>query len=121
MFGAHRRFALRINGWQRIGIIASVLWAICAYFYAFSVEEKSLGQLNADIHASCFESAHDKVAWQVCEDATMTQAINDLHFERRLATAVAVVPVPLAWGFVYFVLFLARWIKRGFARTGDLQ
>ena len=26
----------------------------------------------------------------------------------------AVAPVPLAWGFAYLVLFLVRWVKRGF-------
>jgi hypothetical protein len=112
---------LKLNGWQRIGIIASVLWVICGFFYTFSVEEKSLGQLNADIHAPCFESAHDDAAWKVCEDAMMKQAMSDLHFERTLATVVAFVPIPLAWGFVYLVLFLVRWIRRGFARTGDLR
>lgn len=105
---------MRLNGWQRIGIIASVIWVIFAYVHTFSVEEESLGQLNANIHASCFESAHDDAAWKVCQDATMNQAMNDLHFERRLATGVAVVPVPVAWGLVYFVLFLVRWVKRGF-------
>lgn len=29
-------------------------------------------------------------------------------------TAAALIPVPVGWGFVYFILFLIRWVKRGF-------
>ena len=33
---------------------------------------------------------------------------------RQEATIVAFVPVLFAWGFVYLVLFLFGWVKRGF-------
>jgi hypothetical protein len=32
------------------------------------------------------------------------------------ATLAALVPVPLGWGFVYLVLFVFGWVKRGFAQ-----
>jgi hypothetical protein len=31
------------------------------------------------------------------------------------AVMIALIPVPLGWGFVYLVLFLVRWVKRGFS------
>jgi hypothetical protein len=36
---------------------------------------------------------------------------------RMEAAFVALVPVPLAWGFTYLVLFLGRWVRRGFIRS----
>lgn len=36
---------------------------------------------------------------------------------RVKAELVAFVPVPFAWAFVYLLIFIVRWIKRGFARA----
>jgi hypothetical protein len=88
-----------------------------AFFYTSAQEEKVLGEMNAEVHASCFESANrhgDHAAWQACE-ASVKQTMSDLKGIRVEAATVALVPVPLAWGFVYLALFLLRWIKRGFA------
>jgi hypothetical protein len=109
---------VKINGWQRIGILASVVWMVGAFFYTITQEQRVLGQLNAELHASCFESANrhdDKAAWQACEDSSVRQMMSDLKQERVEAATVALVPVPLAWGFAYLALFLMRWVKRGFA------
>lgn len=66
---------MKINGWQRIGIIASVGWVLFAVFKFLPIWSK-----------------------------------DDLP-----AIAIVVfVPIPLAWGAVYLVLFLIRWVRRGF-------
>jgi hypothetical protein len=35
------------------------------------------------------------------------------------AAIVAFVPVPLFWGFAYLILFLWRWVKRGFKERSE--
>ena len=65
------------------------------------------------------------VLWSECITPTSNNAdaectkrwadfnVSALHEERIEALTVALVPVPLAWGIAYFVLFLIRWVKRG--------
>ena len=50
-------------------------------------------------------------------DALGTEYLAGTTYEPWIeAAVVAFVPVPLGWGFAYLVLFLVRWVKRGFAR-----
>jgi hypothetical protein len=67
---------MKINGWQRIGIIASVGWMLFAVFeYVLPPSLENGGPLIA---------------------------------------IVIFVPIVLAWGAVYLLLFLIRWVRRGF-------
>jgi hypothetical protein len=66
---------MKINGWQRMGIIASVGWVL-------------------------FTGLKFLQYWSK----------NDLPW----IAIVVFVPIPLAWGAVYLVLFLIRWVRRGF-------
>ena len=88
-----------------------------------SHETETLSTVNAEMHSSCFESAERQqatmpeagnAAWQACENDSMKQAMSDMKIERTDATIIALVPVPFAWGLVYLVIFLVRWVKRGF-------
>ena len=48
-------------------------------------------------------------------DAQMTADQNaEWPQDNEVAMVVALVPVPVAWGFAYSLLFLVRWIRRGF-------
>ena len=49
-----------------------------------------------------------------CSTRTKDYAERALKREWIRAGVVAIVPVPFAWGFVYLILFLVRWVKRGF-------
>jgi hypothetical protein len=51
-----------------------------------------------------------------CTKESEDYAVGALPRERLEAATVAFVPVPLGWGFTYLVLFLVRWVKRGFVR-----
>ena len=53
---------------------------------------------------------------QKCDAEMNAQVMRDLPGEREESAIVALVPIPLAWGFCYLALFLVRWIKRGFVR-----
>ena len=112
-----------MNGWTRIGIVASVLWMIGAYFVAFDRRESADMELSADIYAPCFESAQredDHAKWDRCKTEQVTQVIKNLRSERHEAIGTALLPIPLAWGLVYFAIFLVRWVKRGFAKRTEL-
>jgi hypothetical protein len=134
---------MKINGWKRIGIIASVIWVIGAWVtavivlgdqdlkrHAFYYGEcaKIRDEMDQSARVECERKAglsDTATAFNDCMEAyrqkhrdtcgTPTQDIErEGSEEREMATFLAFVPVPFAWGFVYLVIFLVRWVKRGF-------
>jgi hypothetical protein len=106
---------MKINGWQRIGIVASVAWMIGAYICTFNAEEKANAKHASMIIDNCID-AHkgQETGDNECLKQGEDYGIKAFPEERNEAALVASVPVPLGWGFLYLVLFLVRWIKRGF-------
>jgi hypothetical protein len=113
---------MKLNGWKRIGIIASVVWVLCAGIYTDDSKIDRASDLIADTHVRCDSSlpnySKDEGAYEAgfrkcnkeAEDS-LALAISNARFSAAL---VAFVPVPFGWGFVYLALFLVRWVKRGF-------
>jgi len=139
---------MRINGWQRIGIVASVVWMLVAGIYTLNVTSDADLEAAARIYRDCADIRDDanqrqrEYCWQqsaksadysavfnkcvqefeaknpdTCSKRSADYAVNSLPNERIEAAAVALIPLPLAWGFAYLCLFLVRWVKRGFPRT----
>lgn len=113
---------VKVSGWQRIGIIASVVWILGAWIHTYDSEINSASEFIVSTHVACDSYLVGKTgdAWKKGFDECDKQdndsralAISNARFEAAL---VAFVPVPLAWGLTYLVLFLVRWVKRGFMR-----
>jgi hypothetical protein len=105
---------LRLNGWQRIGIVASVLWAISGAFWGN----------NLGIH----EGDWTVEAYKLCLEApNSNRASCEKTFEKDWPVAISnhwvysaffgLVPIPLGWLVVYGVIALVRWIRTGFNRS----
>ena len=114
---------MKLNGWQRIGIIASAGWILGGWLYTYETEIDRASRLIAEIHVRCDSNLPDYLkdqaaydaAFQRCnkEDAdSLAQAISNA---RLSAALVALAPVPLGWGFAYLVVSLVRWVRLGFA------
>jgi hypothetical protein len=113
---------MKLNGWKRIGIIASVVWILGAGAHTYDSEIHRASDLIADTHVRCDSNlpsdSKDERAYEAgfekcnkeAEDS-LALAISNAWFSAAL---VAFVPVPFGWGFVYLALFLVRWVKRGF-------
>jgi hypothetical protein len=113
---------MKLNGWKRIGIIASVVWTLGAGIHTYDSELGRASDWIADTHVRCdsslpsdskdegaYESGYRKCNKEA-EDS-LALAISNARFSAALA---AFVPVPFGWGLVYLALFLVRWVKRGF-------
>ena len=110
----------KINGWKRIGIIASLVWIIGAYLYAYSSAISKRSEDISSVHVTCDADLTGKTGdaytngFKECNkqaDDSLSLAIRDARLDGVLA---ALVPVPLGWGFAYLVLFTAGWVRRGF-------
>ena len=111
------------NGWIRIGIIASVVWIVGAWVHTCSSAIDRASAFIVSTHVACDGSLAGKTgdAWtkgfNECNkqaDDSLALAVSNARLE---ATFVALVPVPLGWGFTYLAHFLVRWVRRGFARS----
>lgn len=112
---------MKINGWHRIGIIASAIWLISgifAYFHEISNHPSWLNRLP--------QSAYHWV-----EDIEFTQkAHQDAQIEGRDFSnkyvflkptfkvsgflSFTLAPIALSWIVFYLVLYIIRWVKLGF-------
>ena len=114
---------MKLNGWKRLGIIASVAWILGAGFHTYTSEMESASKGASFTHVVCDENLAGKTgdAWKKGFDECNRQADELLSVgvsnARMDAASVAFVPVPLGWALAYLILFLARWVRRGFART----
>lgn len=108
--------SLHLNGWQRVGIVASVLWVIGG----------SLAGRDADIRRA---SAMYSATYGICTQAEELRSNYDFSgcskqaseaYEVQLKGSwehVAVVSfgtVILAWPLAYMLIGIWRWVKRGF-------
>jgi hypothetical protein len=116
----------RLNGWQRIRILLSVLWAIGSWIWitrenldrqtdlkydpAVLLDQLCLEQPNADVGAC------NRRLWEDLADEApleIVQKTEDAHD----AIFFALVPIPIGWLVAYALVGLVRWVKPGFRPT----
>lgn len=114
---------MRLNGWQRIGVILSVLWALGAAWY----------QRDSDIHRA--EGAFH-VAYQICHDIQDGATLRGKELNPEKCTAegerswalalegtwagvafVSMAPIPAGWIGAYLLRAIWRWVRTGFASS----
>lgn len=98
---------LRLNMWQRLGVVASVLWMLGA-----GIRER-LKQV--DLALIYYGEARDECAKTAADCSQVASAAYDRAIEGRWGevVAVAVEPVVLGWVFAYITVWTARWILAG--------
>ena len=114
---------MKLNGWQRIGIVASVVWVIYSYNHTYDDLIYRQSSINVEEELNCMRAHQgDDSAFRICDavgkdNGGMANRLKEQHDDSIAAITEAIIPVPLAWGFVYLTLFLVRWVKRGFAKS----
>jgi hypothetical protein len=109
-----RRF--RINGWQRIGIVLSLLWVlgVSQWFLRHLPQPDDLG--IASIYLQCINEAEADRG--VCQNRAEWFS-KEARSEFRVAWATIVAaPVITVWLIIYIVIWMVRWIARGFQLSG---
>jgi hypothetical protein len=95
----------RLNGWRRIGIVFSVLWAIVFGLWGAENIVANEGELERCLVLQPANS--DEVN---CRQLYAPQIIKTKY----ITLAVALTPIPIAWLLIYIVIRTIRWIRRGF-------
>lgn len=110
-----------LNGWQRIGVVFSVLWVL------------SVGGLGALEHVQEGEPTHyfvDTVKVQLPPAKDLNRPGRFLseeeafgyrverHFRAGRLIATMLAPIALFWALAYICVFIVRWVVAGFRRNG---
>ena len=113
----------KLNGWKRIGIIASVVWILGAGLWTYDSDLREASKYIVLAHVQCDADLAGKTGdaytagFNECnerDDGSLALAFTNARLQ---GAVVGLVPVPLGWALVYLVLFLVNWVKRGFMRT----
>ena len=106
---------MRLNSWQRLGIVLSVVWAVGGGWYARSVHIETAQKVMDLNYQACAELKSQKNDFNFgpcMENATKSYQIQmqgSLGDEALLGLA----PIPFAWLLVYALIGGGRWIRRG--------
>ena len=114
---------MRLGGWQRIGIVASVCWLVVGGFWINSLVIDDLGAPALANYRHCLDtrsvqpdgSIPADTDWGPCSRKFHTDwptAIADHWFYAAIYTLI---PIPIVWVVVYALVVLVRWIRAGFA------
>ena len=123
---------MRLNGWQRIGVVASVAWAVAGLCWGYSIGSHE-GDYTRDYFERCKDTAYNefrnqshtpKSAMKTLESDLATCRIDENKRHEQAtsnqipyALMMGLLPIPLGWFGVYGGLALIRWVRKGFAET----
>ena len=102
---------MRLNGWQRIGVIASAVWGIAGWLIGNSIGLHG-GDLAESEFADCIASPITTGDACLAHFRTAYAAGIDGHW--LTAAFWAVIPILLGWLAAWAIVGLTRWGRRGF-------
>ena len=118
---------MRLNGWQRLGVVCSVAWAVAGFAWGH--------QMNADVknaaenhYEQCRDSALENYVSMHTKDAgeKLNHDLDDCQAARGVTrnaleedsvvagAELAILPIPGGWLLAYAILWSISWIRRGF-------
>jgi hypothetical protein len=128
---------LSVSGWQRIGVILSVLWFVGFGVFMFEDEISRLSDSHVRQLGNCNKIAEFERQWFLRRDDP-AYATKDAEVQRKLDKCrddvsayfmkqdplsnlwilllIDLASIALAWLLVWIVVSLVRWVSRGFQK-----
>src|SRR5262249_37071024 len=113
---------MRHNGWQRIGLVVSIVWVLAGGLWGNKIALDAAGRLTrVQLNAWVAENkvrfgAHGTYAqvWSRCWRQSQANFTRNAEGHWRFAALFAFVPLPIAWLLAYALVYLVRWTRAGF-------
>jgi hypothetical protein len=117
----------RLNGWQRIGVVLSILWFFVGGFLGNQEAIREGADPAIAIYGMCMDAAHGRENNNPKYDVAAALDECGREFIKNdtawtadhwyVALFVGLVPIPLAWLLVWGLISLYRWMGAGFRLT----
>jgi hypothetical protein len=106
-----------LNGWQRIGVVAFVIWALVGSVLFWKDGHEPARSVFEMAYARCIDLRESKreqcsQAAERAFDANLDAATREFW---QLIPFVITIPALLIWGLISFLIVAVRWIRKGFA------
>ena len=107
------------KGWIRLGIIASVVWALAAGYHTRNEDLERAGSQYSLSYKLCSE---ERFARTGSIEGCSEEAHQDYQIWLKgswVNTAIgAFAPIPFGWAFAYLVFWVFSWVRQGFRGDG---
>ena|SRR6476620_6019535 len=116
---------MRLGGWQRIGIVASVVWFFAGGFIGNKLAIDDAGAKTSSWFESCVGAnkmkfgeygPYEKV-WTPCWNQYGPEYAKNAEWHWWMALGLALVPLPIAWLLGWLFITTSRWVARGFGKA----
>ncbi len=101
----------RLNGWQRIGVVVSIAWALGGGYWGNEIGIHQ-GDYVVNAYSTCLETSGGDDA--PCEKTFYRDYPTAVQHHWEYAAIAGLAPIAPVWLLVYGVIGLCRWIVRGF-------
>lgn len=113
---------MKLNGWQRLGLIASVCWVVVGGMWVNGHVIDDLGAPIVATYRRCLDSRSVQSDGTIPKDtdwASCTAAFNRdfgpaVTNHWVYAAAYTLIPIPIVWLVAYGIALLFRWVRVGF-------
>jgi hypothetical protein len=102
---------MRLNGWQRIGVTLSVIWAVGAFIVTRNSQLRGKNSLYEQLSQTCFLG--DRASLDKCLSDASENAMHSTTYWPDVAF-FAVAPPLAAWLIAYIGVLTVRWVGKGF-------
>ncbi len=103
----------KLNGWQRIGVILSILWVLGA-----AIHERN-GQVDSAFRMAQWEreDCSSSLVMTECRQSADNRLIENLRLDSNSIVNIAVaslMPPLFGWLFAWLAIVVYRWVRVGF-------
>jgi hypothetical protein len=117
----------KLSGWKRIGIVASVLWAIGGFLWGVVSVPTPNAKLNTcqqlslernrdpENHHLIITKGFD-IDSARCREQWKRDLTTHASETRTFGTIYALVPIPFGWLIVWGLVRTGRWVRAGFVK-----
>jgi hypothetical protein len=103
-----------MNGWVRIGIVASVIWMIIGAMIGGALFQKEVDEAThwTRWRDECLVTNSDRLD---CNQIFNERLARALEIRRISRVIVALAPIPFAWLSILAIVAVVRWVRAGFS------
>jgi hypothetical protein len=113
MYGHSNGEIMRLNGWQRIGLVSSAVWALGAALHIRNEQVNAAEDMFQFQYRMCLDQANPV---KNCSHTVSLQAAMDATAYWPDVAFYAVGPVIAGWFIVLITISTIRWVSDGFSK-----